>query len=54
MEMEGIQKDIAQQHMEEDQEQMHENPKCWWYHKQVKETLHKLHERLGMLVQEAG
>ena len=53
MEMEGIRKDIAQQHMEEDEEQMHENPKCWWYHKQVKEALYKLHERLGMLVQEA-
>ena len=53
MDMEGIRKEIAQQHMEEDEERMHESPECWWYHKQVKENMHRLHERLGMLVQEA-
>jgi hypothetical protein len=52
-EMEGIRKEIAQQHMEEDEERMHESPERWWYHKQVKENMHRLHERLEMLVQEA-
>lgn len=55
MEMEGTRKEIAQQNLEEDEELMHGSPERWWYHKQVKENMHRLpvHERLGMLVQEA-
>ena len=52
-EMEQIRKDIAQQHMEEDEDRMHESQEHWWHHKQVKEGLQRLHERLGMLTQEA-
>ena len=52
-EMEQIRKDIAQQHMEEDEERMHESPENWWHHKQGKKGLQRLHERLGMLTRKA-
>ena len=51
-EMEVIRKEIAQRNLEEDEELMHESPEHWWYHKQVKEGMYCLHERLVVLVQE--
>ncbi len=32
---------------------MHQSPDLWWYHRQFKESTQRLHELLGMLIQEA-
>jgi hypothetical protein len=48
-----IKKKIAQEHMEKNKWRMHQSPEHWWKHTQHKESMQRLHDRLGMLIQEA-